>query len=320
MITFEENWKELSARIQESVGGVIYPPFVLSDELSNQDVTITSISPTLGRNIAVVLYVCDSCTNIPEPAVHIIGRNGLCADVQDGLYDDGNPIIMWPCRSTSNTNQLWTLMKDATIRSEGKCLTAYRLEMEQYVMIHNCTTKPEYSGNKWEIKDNGNIINKESKLALNAYTEYSWSILTVEQKAYSSSQGWSLSNSTEPVVTPIFSYKGTCLQASGNNSVQASSCSDKSVQQWALYPDGTVRPSMSTTNCLKSKSSPDGKVVVHDLCDGGNAERWLFNHDRSVSDVTNKYVLEVTKNQKLTVVKRSADTPTTKQTFEIKFV
>lgn len=166
MITFEENWKELSTRIQESVGGVIYPPFVLSDELSNQDVTITSISPTLGRNIAVVLYVCDSCTNIPEPAVHIIGRNGLCADVQDGLYDDGNPIIMWPCRSTSNTNQLWTLMKDATIRSEGKCLTAYRLEMEQYVMIHNCTTKPEYSGNKWEIKDNGNIINKESKLAL----------------------------------------------------------------------------------------------------------------------------------------------------------
>lgn len=77
MITFEENWDELSTRIQESVGGAIYPPFVLSDAFSNQDVTITSITPTLGRNIAVVRYVCDSCTNIPEPAVHIIGRNGL---------------------------------------------------------------------------------------------------------------------------------------------------------------------------------------------------------------------------------------------------
>ncbi|KAK1376663.1 hypothetical protein POM88_032856 [Heracleum sosnowskyi] len=251
MITFEENWDELSTRIQESVGGAIYPPFVLSDAFSNQDVTITSITPTLGRNIAVVRYVCDSCTNIPEPAVHIIGRNGLCAELQDGIYDNGNPVIMWPC--TGNT--LWTLMKDATIRSEGKCLTAYRLEMEEYVMIHNCTTKPKYSG-------------------------------------------WSLSNSTDPVVTPIFSYKGTCLQASANNSVQVSSCSDKSVQQWALYPDATVRPSMSTTNCLKPKSSPGGKVVVHDLCDGGNAERWLFNHDRNVSDVTNKYVLEVEENNR----------------------
>lgn len=196
MIAFEENWKDLSARIQESVGGVIYPPFVLTDT-SNQEVTITSITPTLGRNIAVVLYVCDSnCTNVPEPAVHIIGRNGLCADVQDGIYDDGNPVIMWPC--TSNTNQLWTLMKDGTIRSKGKCLTAYRLEMEEYVMIHNCSTKPGYSGNKWERKDNGDIISKESKLALNAYPGYSWSILTVDQKSYSSSQGWSLSNSTDP--------------------------------------------------------------------------------------------------------------------------
>ncbi|XP_074327133.1 abrin-a-like [Apium graveolens] len=122
-------------------------------------------------------------------------------------------------------------MKDVTktIWSEGKCLTAYRLEMEQSVKIHNCTTKPEYSGNKWEIKDNVNIINKESKLALNAYTES-------RTKAYSSSQGWSLTNSTEPVVTPVFSYKGTCLQASGNISVQVSFCSDKGVQQWALPP------------------------------------------------------------------------------------
>lgn len=121
-------------------------------------------------------------------------------------------------------------------------------------------------------------------------------------------------------MTPIFSYKGTCLEASANNSVQVSSCSDKSVQQWAIYPDGTVRPSMSTTNCLKSKSAPGGKVVVHDLCDGGNAERWLFNHDRSVSDATNNYVLEVTNKQTITVVKRSADTPTSKQTLDIKFV
>ncbi|XP_017233442.1 abrin-d-like [Daucus carota subsp. sativus] len=137
--------------------------------------------------------------------------------------------------------------------------------------------------------------------------------------SYSSKQAWSLSNSTEPVVTPIRGYKGMCLQASGNNTVQVSSCTDQSVQQWALYPDGTVRPSMSTTKCLKSKASPDGEVVVHDLCDGGKAERWLFNHDRSISDAVNQYVLEV-ENRKISVVKRSADAPTTQQIFDINFV
>lgn len=319
MITFEENWKDLSASIQESVGGVISPPLVLSNA-SNQEVTITSITPTLGRNIALVLYVCDSCTNVREPTVRIIGRNGLCADVQDGFYDDGNPVILWPCKSTNYTNQLWTLMEDGTIQSQGKCLTAYRLEIQQYVMIHNCSTAPEYSSNLWTIEDNGNIINKDSKLALSAFTGYSWSLLTLEQKSYSSSQGWSLTNTTEPVVTAIYSYKSTCMVASGNNTVQVSSCTDQSVQQWALYSDGTVRPSMSTTNCIKSKSSSDGKVLVHDVCDGGDTERWLFNHDRSVSDVNNKYVWEVNKDNKISVVKRSTDTPTTKQIFDIKFV
>ena len=77
---------------------------------------------------------------------------------------------------------------------------------------------------------------------------------------------------------------------------------------------------MSTTKCLKSKASPDGEVVVvHDLCNGGKAERWLFNHDRSISDAANQYILEV-ENQKISVVERSADAPTMQQIFDINFV
>ena len=190
-----------------------------------------------------------------------------------------------------------------------------------YATIHDCIIKSEYYGNKWEIEDNGNIVNKESNLALNAGSGYSWSYLNVEQKSYSSSQGWSLSNSTKPIVTPIIiGYKSMCLQASHYNGVHLSRCRDQSVQQWAIYPDGTVRPSMSTANCLVSKYFPNGKIAVQDVCDGGNGERWLFNHDRSVSDVSNKYVLEVRKDQRIAVVERSADTPTTRQIFDIKFV
>ena len=59
--------------------------------------------------------------------------------------------------------------------------------------------------------------------------------------------------------------------------------------------------------------------MVHDLCDGGKAERWLFNHDRSISDAANQYVLEV-ENRKISVVKRSADAPTAQQIFDINFV
>ncbi|WOG87743.1 hypothetical protein DCAR_0206974 [Daucus carota subsp. sativus] len=317
MFTFEENWKQLSTRIQQSVAGVISPAFELP-AASNKYVTLTSITPTLGRNIALLLYVCDFCANILEPTVSIIGRNGLCVEVYSKLYYDTSPIIMGPCKSTDNSNQLWTLMQDGTIRSQGKCLTALGIGV---AVIYNCTTELASSSIKWKIEENGNIISIDNNLALTAYWDVSRSQLRMKRISYWSKQAWSLSNSTEPVVTPIRGYKGMCLQASGNNTVQVSSCTDRIFEQyWALYPDGTVRPIMSKKNCLKSKASPDGEVVVvHDLCDGGKAERWLFNHDRSISDAVNKYVLEV-ENQKISVVKRSADAPTAQQIFDINFV
>ncbi|KAK1370573.1 Ribosome-inactivating protein [Heracleum sosnowskyi] len=65
----------------------------------------------------------DTCKNIGEPTIRIVGRNGLCADVRDGFYIDGNSIILWPCKSNEDVNQLWTLKAEGTIRSNGKCLT-----------------------------------------------------------------------------------------------------------------------------------------------------------------------------------------------------
>lgn len=319
MIALEDNWKELSTRIQESVAGVIDPGFVLPG-VSN---TLTTIYPILGPQIALMLYVCDDCPK-REPTVNLIGRNGLCADVQDSFYDDGNPIILWPCRSTNNANQLFTLMKDGTIRCQGKCLTAYQLKENRYVMIHNCTTTPENSDIKWVVEYNGNIINKEHNLALNAFVGYQWSLLTVDKISYSSRQGWSFRNSTstEPTVTPIIGYNGMYMQAT-NSSVQVVKGNGNSVPQWEIYSDGTIRPSNTKTSCLARKSADDTNVGLH-VCDGGTTERWLLHHDGSsitISDATNQYLLQVNKDQKIEVVKRSADTPTTEQifSFDVKF-
>lgn len=313
MIALEDNWKLLSTRIQESVAGVIDPGFVLPG-VSN---TITTIYPILGPQIALMLYVCDECPKI-EPTVNIIGRNGLCADVQDSFYYDGNPLILWPCRSTNNGNQLFTLMKDGTIRCQGRCLTAYQLKEDRYVMFHNCTTAPENSGVKWDIEYNGNIINKEHNLSLNAFVGYQWSVLTVDQILYSSSQCWSFRNSTtsEPTVTPIKSYNGMYMQAA-NSSVLVVEGNGNSSPQWEIYADGTIRPSGTKTSCLARKSATN--VGLH-MCDGGSAERWLFHHDGitvTISDATNQYVLEVNKNQEIVVEKRSAGTPATEQIFSL---
>lgn len=314
MIALENNWKELSIRIHKSVGGVIDPGLKLPG-VSN---TITTIYPILGPQIAFILYVCDDCPKI-EPTVNIIGRNGLCADVQDSSYYDGNPLILWPCRSTNNDNQLFTLMNDGTIRCQGKCLTAYQLIDDRYVMIHNCTTALENTGIKWDIEENGNIMNKDHNLALNAFVGYEWSVLTVEHTSYSSRQAWSFGNSTttEPTVTPIISYNGMYMQAA-NNSVVVVKGNGISVPRWEIYPDGTIRPSGTKTNCLARKSAD---VSLH-VCDGGTAERWLLHPDGSsirISDATNQYVLEVNNDQKIVV--GSADTPTTGQifTFDVKF-
>ena len=92
-------------------------------------------------------------------------------------------------------------------------------------------------------------------------------------------------------------------------------CSNTNVQKWELYPDGTVRPSTSTASCLTTKSSQDGKTLVLDSCNGGAAERWLFNYDDSISDAANNYVLEVNKLKNIVLVEHSAGTVATQKKF-----
>ncbi|WOH12190.1 hypothetical protein DCAR_0831692 [Daucus carota subsp. sativus] len=328
MIAFEDDWKNLSNKITNSVGGVIYPPFILPTG-SNQDVSVTSVFITFRLNIGVILFYCHpaiaipppssvTCQNIPEPTVLISGRNGYCVDVESNFFNDGDSIILYACKSVDNAaNQLWTIKRDGSIQSGGKCLNAKGLTAGQNMTIYNCSTATVPDAIKWNIHDNGNIENPKSGLALSAFKGNMFSALTVEKNTYASSQGWRLSNSTKPVVTPVIGYESLCMQASASNTVQMVECSNTNAQKWELYPDGTVRPNIATSSCLTSKSSQDVKTVVLDSCDGGDAERWLFNYDYSISDAANKYVLEVNKLKNIVLVEYSADTPTDEQTWSI---
>ncbi|WOH12189.1 hypothetical protein DCAR_0831688 [Daucus carota subsp. sativus] len=227
MIAFQDEWKNLSSKITYSVGGVIYPPFILPTG-SNQKVSVTSVFITFRLNIGVILFYCHpatavptphsvTCQNIPEPTVLISGRNGYCADVESNFYRNGDAIILYPSEPDSI---------------------------------------------KWNINDNGNIENPKSGLAVSGFKGKTFSPLTVEKNTYASSQGWRLSNNTMPVVTPIIGFESLCMQACGGNTVEMLECSNTTAQKWKLYPDGTVRPYSATSNCLTSKSSQDVKTLV----------------------------------------------------------
>ncbi|KAK1378245.1 hypothetical protein POM88_024989 [Heracleum sosnowskyi] len=323
MIAFEDNWISLCNRITNSIGGLIYPPFMLPDG-SNQEVPITSVFLTLRLNIGVILFFChpatsvppfaSTCQNIPEYTVMIRGRNKYCVDVELNNFNDGDSIILYPCKSLHNetyaANQLWTIKKDGTIQSGGKCLYASGLTAGQYVNIHNCATAPVPDAIKWKINDNGNIENLKYGLVLSAFHGSVYSKLTLETNTYASSQGWRLGNNTEPVVTPIVGFESKCMHTGTLKLVQ---CTNTNVEKWELYPDGTVRPSTNTVYCITSKPSETGDTS----CSGGNGERWLFNLDGSISDASNTHVLQVNKTYNTETGVRSADSPTDRQTWSI---
>ncbi|EEF28781.1 ricin-agglutinin family protein, partial [Ricinus communis] len=104
----------------------------------------------------------DVCVD-PEPTVRIAGRNGVCVDVRGEEFYDGNPIQLWPCKSNTDWNQLWTLRKDGTIRYNGKCFTTTTV-----------------GATRWQIWDNRTIINPISGLVLEATSGNNGTTLIVQ--------------------------------------------------------------------------------------------------------------------------------------------
>ncbi|XP_048233460.1 ricin isoform X1 [Ricinus communis] len=311
VITLENSWGRLSTAIQESNQGAFASPIQLQrrngSKFSVYDVSI------LIPIIALMVYRCapppssqfsllirpvvpnfnaDVCMD-PEPIVRIVGRNGLCVDVRDGRFHNGNAIQLWPCKSNTDANQLWTLKRDNTIRSNGKCLTTYGYSPGVYVMIYDCNTAAT-DATRWQIWDNGTIINPRSSLVLAATSGNSGTTLTVQTNIYAVSQGWLPTNNTQPFVTTIVGLYGLCLQANSGQVWIEDCSSEKAEQQWALYADGSIRPQQNRDNCLTSDSNIRETVVKILSCGpASSGQRWMFKNDGTILNLYSGLVLDV---------------------------
>ncbi|XVF06473.1 hypothetical protein REPUB_Repub06bG0051200 [Reevesia pubescens] len=234
----------------------------------------------------------DTCEVALATTSHITGRNGLCVDVYKGSYHNGNKIILWEC-GQNQANQLWTLRTDdKTIRSGGKCLTTYGYSSGNYVMIYDCDTAVS-DATKWEIRSDGSIRNPRSELVLTGSKDSSGVInLIVDKTFYGSKQAWYASNSTKPSMTSIVGYKGLCLLASGSQVWLEKCLSNDAEQQWAIYPDGTIRPQKNREGCLKYADA-GGDIVTVGTCDGWIEERWRFQSDGTILHVVTEQVMDV---------------------------
>ncbi|GMP72603.1 hypothetical protein CsSME_00030571 [Camellia sinensis var. sinensis] len=252
----------------------------------------SQFSPLIRSVVAPVDDDDDTCAE-PEPTIRISGRNGLCVDVRDGQYNDGNPIQLWPCESNADANQLWTLKRDGTIQSNGKCLTTYGYSPGVYVMIYNCDTAVT-AATRWQVWDNGTIINPESALVLSAESENAGTTLTVETNIYASRQGWRASNNTDPFVTSIVGFMDLCMQRNGNNVGLGDCVSNQTDQKWAIYPDGSIRPQQNQNVCLTSNNHSQGRnIIIFGCSNGWSSQRWVFTNDGAILNLYNGMVIDV---------------------------
>ncbi|KAK8615705.1 hypothetical protein V6N13_017288 [Hibiscus sabdariffa] len=200
---------------------------------------------------------------------------------------DNTQVNLWPCKR-NQTNQLWTLGPDNTIRSGGKCLTPNGNSPGSNMMIFGCNLVSSYY-NKWEILSDGSIINTESGLFLTADGK---GALQLEEKSDGSKQAFYATNNTAPPVTKLVGYEGKCLLACDDTVLLWRCKSNVTNQLWTIYADETIRPQKNVEKCLKYGNLDDNTVNV-DTCDGTSAERWRFQSNGTIAHVETKMVLDV---------------------------
>ncbi|XP_052195124.1 abrin-a-like [Diospyros lotus] len=321
IIRLENNWGALSEAVQTAIGGVFARAIQLLSPTTFETEYVDNVNHiSVIRNLAFMLFACRSASNagalqflnnnmliqpvtvsaddvcvIEEPTVRIRGRDGLCVDVHGGFYNDGNPIVLWPCKSNNDANQLWTLKRDGTIRSNGKCLTTFGYSPEVYVMIYDCSTAAR-DATIWQVWVNGSIINPRARLALTASSGDSGTTLTVDTHIYASRQGWLATNNTRDLVTSIVGFRDLCLQGNySNRDVWVAACQRNNLQQqWVSYPDSSIRPSERQDHCLTSNNHDQGRNIIITSCSPGWAsQRWMFTEDGYILNLFNGMVMAV---------------------------
>ncbi|KAJ1288709.1 hypothetical protein BS78_02G109100 [Paspalum vaginatum] len=309
-------WPDLSAAVQESFQGafaapvtlpfgggkslqvdnvravVPFLPFLLYDDRCAKKTTAeAAATPLLIRSVVDQPASSSSCPQA-EPTVHLAGPEGRCVDVPYGWYYSGTQVQLWSCKSGGDSNQLWTLKRDGSIRSNGMCLAAKSTKAGASVVIADCSRVTAEQA-AWEVRVDGTIALRSCGLVLSAANSALWAALKVQEDDRGTAQSWTPTNNTAPLDASILGYRDLCLQVEASGAVSVAACGDGKL--WSLYPDGSVRPPawlFLQWHCLAADAS--GKVTTK-LCDGrGSAcERWVFRNDGTILNTGTGMVLDV---------------------------
>ncbi|KAK9136066.1 hypothetical protein Syun_015396 [Stephania yunnanensis] len=225
------------------------------------------------------------CRHSVEPRTRIMGRNGMCVDVDKFIYSENNPIVLYPCKTSDFKNQLWTLGENGRIRSLEKCLAVSGTTPGSSVVIHECETLDD-TAIRWAMSYYGELVNAHSGLALTAKDGTSSSNLTLEKTDSSSFQTWKATNKLTPVDVYIHGKNNQCIYYNGGSGVYTETCS-KGKQQWRLYPDGTIRPKDWLDGCIEIASLSSAENVIYikagDCSGSPELHKWFFSHDGAMA-------------------------------------
>jgi alpha-galactosidase len=148
--------KDLWAGTSTSTTGAI------SATVASHDTAIFRVTPSTG---------CGATKQVGQiMSTHSSNASAAtCVDDSGSGTADGNPTLVYSC--TGNPNQQWTIGTDGTIRTLGKCLTAQNAGTAAgtAVVLSTCASSPSAAGQTWSYQSNGNLVNDNSGLCLDAY-------------------------------------------------------------------------------------------------------------------------------------------------------
>ncbi|KAK9135956.1 hypothetical protein Syun_015286 [Stephania yunnanensis] len=316
MIDLETNWGSLSRQIQISDFLAFETAITIGDRIAD------SVNSFVVAGLYLMLFVCNNnptatttasstntsfdvshlqpnllgvggaddqtCKHSVDPRTRIMGRNGMCVDVEKASYSDNNPIILYTCKSSDFENQFWTLGKNGRIQSREKCLAASGTTPGSSVVIHECKTLDD-TALRWAMSYTGELLNAHSGLALTAKDGASASKLTLEERDSSSFQTWKTTNKLTPVDAYIHGQKNQCIYYNGKYGVYTETCSKgSSKQQWRLYPDGTIRPIDWLDGCIENAT-----YIQAGYCNGSpELHKWVFSHDGAIRNWKSQKVID----------------------------
>lgn len=334
MIDFENNWGTLSEQIQNSDVFAFEYPVIIGDQVADSVLSIVirgamalmlyqvrcrpppqrthlhSVDPAteiLGRHLGLCLdprrlprtdeEEDDSCKHLVDPRSRIMGRDGLCVDVEGFIYHDKNPVILFTCRSSDFRNQLWNFLTDGRIVSLDKCLAASGDTPGSTVVIHECDTL-HASAVQWTMSDYGTLFNRASGLVLDASSDFGMQ-LKLQRDASSSFQAW---QSTNIITTAADFYihgeNNQCIYYNGHYGVYAQECrKGYSSHKWRMYPDSTIRPVEWLEGCLEldslQHSTSSYNYIQAGYCSSSPVKhRWVFTYKGSIMNLESKLVVD----------------------------